>query len=417
MMKRTVTIMIAICFLVAIGIVFADYYHAIYVSQPVLNNEDQSLMEEIPSKKVNTKRSGEATVNIFGDQLIHENVLLNANINAGGLGERNDYEKGFSFVNMFKWISDVIECADLSICTQNTLVGAADSIDSLSGYPLFNAPKQLGYDLQSLGFDVVNVATNHMLDLSDCGYENSVSFWNQTGIKLVGGYATKEEMVDIKNKVLDVNGIKFGILAYTASTNGITAVHESTAIPMFTYKGSSLLSHKLKSEVSDLKKISDIVIVLVNWGIQTDDKVTDRQRETAQILVDAGADLIVGNGSTVLQPIEKLVSKDGEKQAICAYSLGNTLCTMQYMKNLLGGYLSIDFKKENESTYIESVKFTPTVIHYDRNIRNIEIVPLSEYSYDQFLQHGSNLLYGFGEYGWLLENVKEKVPIEMRRVQ
>ena len=34
----------------------------------------------------------------------------------------------------------------------------------LSSYPLFNPPQELGDDLIKLGFNVVNHATNHILD-------------------------------------------------------------------------------------------------------------------------------------------------------------------------------------------------------------------------------------------------------------
>lgn len=405
---------VLICILLTAGIVAADYYRAIFVSYETLNDkEDIVTLEEEKTESKADNKTGVATVTIFGDQLIHENVLQDANKNAGGKGARPDYEKGFSFANMYQSISYAIESADLAICTQNTLVGAADSVDMLSGYPLFNAPKQLGYDLELLGFDIVNVASNHMLDFSDRGYKKSVSFWKKTGVEVVGGYETKEEMNNLKSKIYEINGIKFGILAYTASTNGLNPIYETTPIPTFTFKGSSLLSHKLKSEVSDLKAISDFVIVLINWGIQNDDKVTARQRETGQILVDAGADLIVGNGSTVLQIIESLKSTDGKHSAICAYSLGNTLCTMQYIKNLLGGFLTIEVIKEQGRAKIQNAVFTPTFIHYDENVRNIAIIPLSEYSQEQFDLHGSNLLYGYGEYQWLFQNVRDKIPFEM----
>lgn len=39
----------------------------------------------------------------------------------------------------------------------------------LSYYPRFNSPQEVGDTLQSVGFDVVNIANNHMLDKDEAG--------------------------------------------------------------------------------------------------------------------------------------------------------------------------------------------------------------------------------------------------------
>lgn len=62
---------------------------------------------------------------------------------------------------------------------------------------------------------------------------------------------------------------------------------------------------------------ADLVIVCCHWGIEGDHFPTDYQRELGHTLIDAGADLVIGNHPHVLQGIEEYNGK------IIIYSLGN----------------------------------------------------------------------------------------------
>jgi poly-gamma-glutamate capsule biosynthesis protein CapA/YwtB (metallophosphatase superfamily) len=66
-----------------------------------------------------------------------------------------------------------------------------------------------------------------------------------------------------------------------------------------------------------------LLIAYVHWGSEYTG-ITPRQRELARQLVDAGADLIVGTGPHVVQPLEYI--SNGKKVGVpVAYSLGNFL--------------------------------------------------------------------------------------------
>ncbi len=62
---------------------------------------------------------------------------------------------------------------------------------------------------------------------------------------------------------------------------------------------------------------TNIVVVSIHWGIEYDHKPTERQRLLARRLANAGADLLIGHGPHVLQPVEWL------DKTLVAYSLGN----------------------------------------------------------------------------------------------
>ena len=81
---------------------------------------------------------------------------------------------------------------------------------------------------------------------------------------------------------------------------------------------------------------------------------------------------------------------------------------MQYIENLLGGYLRFTLAKKGGEVEIKDVIFEPTIVVYDDKIDNLHLNKLSGFSEENFLDHGSNILYGRGEYAWLAAMVKKQ---------
>jgi hypothetical protein len=65
------------------------------------------------------------------------------------------------------------------------------------------------------------------------------------------------------------------------------------------------------------KKFADYLLVHIHWGDETTGQPTAEQIKQAHQLIDAGADIVIGHHSQVLQPIEKY------KGGIIAYNLGD----------------------------------------------------------------------------------------------
>ncbi|MCD8046830.1 MAG: CapA family protein [Clostridiales bacterium] len=74
----------------------------------------------------------------------------------------------------------------------------------------------------------------------------------------------------------------------------------------------------LKEQIAALREEgADVIIACCHWGIEKDYYPNDYQQTTAHELIDAGADLVIGNHPHVLQGVEVY-----EGKVIC-YSLGN----------------------------------------------------------------------------------------------
>jgi len=347
---------------------------------------------------------------VFGDNLIHEKILRFANQNSGGDGSVESFNKGFDFKPLYSFVKSVVEEADFSICNQSSLVYASSDLSTLSGYPKFHSPKELADDLIEIGFDGINIGNNHLLDMGENGMYHSVRFWNEKDVFLFGGYESVEEKQKVESKVIRIENIKVAVLSYTATTNGLSA-GKNTPIPYFTLNRTAILKKMLSDEVSACKSISDAVIVLMNWGNQEGYEPGEIQKETAKILCEAGADVIIGTGPKVIQPIQWIESEKQNHKTLCAYSLGNFMCTMDYMENLLGGYLKFRVDKE-KICYISQISFHPIIVFYNENYSDIRVLPLEEYTEDLHILHGSNLKFGFGDLSWFEKTVRKYISKE-----
>lgn len=342
--------------------------------------------ETEPKKETPKKPSGEAekpkatpvtkTVSFaaVGDNLIHSSVYEDAKLLAAGTSET------YNFKPMYDNVKSIIQKADLAFVNQEgPIAGAALKH---SGYPLFNAPDEAGQALIDVGFDIINLANNHMLDKNEPGYLNSIKFWKDKPVTTIGGYESEADYNKIR--IVKKNDLKIAFLSYTYGTNGMVLPAKSPLyIPL-------LNKAEVDRQTKEARKLADVVIVSVHWGVEDEFTPNATQKEFADLMVKNGVDVILGQHPHVLQPIEWKDRPDGGKTLI-AYSLGNFLSTMQYSRNMVGGILTFDIKKTDfENARIENAAFIPTVTQYNRSIRGLKIYKFSEYTAELEKAHGAH---------------------------
>ena len=109
------------------------------------------------------------------------------------------------------------EAADYTTaCLETTFNGPP-----YSGYPQFCAPDALASGLKTVGFHLLSTASNHSMDTWYSGLVRTLDVLDAAGLEHVGTYRTQQERDTVK--IIDVGGIKLAMLAYTFSTNGLTA--------------------------------------------------------------------------------------------------------------------------------------------------------------------------------------------------
>lgn len=326
---------------------------------------------DVPAEKVPV-----TTVSFIacGDNLIHSSVYSDAKTLAAGT------DKEYNFLPMYDRVADVIQNADLAFVNQETPFGGTSR--PYSGYPLFNTPDQMGDDLVTLGFDIVGIANNHMLDSTSKGYERTIDYWNnKEGAMQIGGYKNKEDFENIR--VIEKNGIKIALLAYTYGTNGLKLPQGSElVIPLYD-------DETLDRQTKKARELADCVIVSIHWGVEDSFKPNTDQKRKAQLMADNGVDVIIGHHPHVLQTMTWLDRADGGK-TLCMYSLGNFLSGMMYSRNMVGGIMGFDISKAPNGVSIDNAYFIPTVCQYNKSVRGFKIYRFSEYTEELQAAHGAH---------------------------
>lgn len=330
-----------------------------------------------------------------GDNLIHPNIYMEAESRAVA-GE------GYDFTPVYAEIADIISSADISFINQETLMAGEEF--GISGYPSFNSPQKLGLDLVELGFDVINIANNHMLDKSAAGLEATVNFWNTQPVTLIGGYLNAEDSANIR--IIEKEGVKIAFLAYAHHTNGIVLPDTSQLdIPY-------IEDSRIRRELAEAEKIADFTVVSVHWGEENTSVQDEEQIRLARLMADCGADVILGHHSHTLLPIEWIENDDGTR-TLCAYSLGNLVSAMMYPENMVGGLLSFTVMSDgNGGLCVGDVSFVPTVFFYGMNHFGTHIYRLENYTDDIAAGHGTQM-YGYTTtYEKAMTYLKRAIPAE-----
>ena len=174
-----------------------------------------------------------------------------------------------------------MEKADLATINQETII--AKSYEP-SGYPLFNSPQEVGEEVKKIGFDVVNLANNHMLDKGAKGLSEAIDFWNNIGgITMTGAYKDENDMNRLE--YIEKDGIKIGLVGITRYTNGLSLPKDSALKIIYTSDEDTI-----KSKIQKAKAECDIVLVNVHWGEEYTTTPNNDQRELANKMASCRMD-------------------------------------------------------------------------------------------------------------------------------
>jgi poly-gamma-glutamate capsule biosynthesis protein CapA/YwtB (metallophosphatase superfamily) len=345
-------------------------------SAPSASESVSTVSEAASSSQLESKPVQEPvsiTILGAGDDLIHDVIYQQANRRAGG--------KGYDFAPVYARIAADIKNADISVINQETPI--AGKIAAPSGYPRFNSPTQLGDELVNLGFDVINHANNHVLDMNEKGLAATLDYWaTKPTVKVVGAYRNDADLENIR--IVEAKGIKTAHIGVTEMTNGLSLPKNSNY--RLIYASNTELIERL---IKKAKTMADVVVISVHWGTENTFTLTDKQKTLAQNMVDWGADIIFGNHPHVVQQLTVLTRKDGTKCPVI-YAFGNLVSAQQTGQNMVSGLLTVTMTKDfatNKTTYT-GMKFKPIVTHYGKGCANITIYPISEYTDALAAVHG-----------------------------
>jgi len=330
-----------------------------------------------------------------GDNIIYQAGFTDAK-------KRSDGSRTYNFLPNYENIADVISSADISFINQETLM--AGEVYGYSDYPHFNSPQSLADDLITVGFDVVSMANNHMLDMGTNGLGDTIAYYKTLSdrVMMIGGYENEEDFNT--PRIIERDGIKIAFVAFTYATNGLVLSSNSDIYVPYIDDGA------IESSIAAAKQEADLVFVSMHWGDENSFVPNGGQKHAAQLIADCGADVIIGHHPHVIQPVEWLEGREGNR-TLCIYSLGDLIAVMTRASNMLGGLVTFDIVQENDEFRIENPIFNPTVFHFGPSYYNGKIYFLSDFTPELAQTFGN--VYGItADYDDLAAIVKDTIDDE-----
>jgi poly-gamma-glutamate synthesis protein (capsule biosynthesis protein) len=213
--------------------------------------------------------------------------------------------------------------------------------------------------LTGAGFDVLSLANNHTGDFGPRAFAATLRAIDASPIHRVGAGLDDDEAW--RPVVIDVNGVRVGIVAFNAigETPRATATRSGVAEVRMQPRTGPLNRGdlmRLTSTIRDLARQVDVVIALPHWGTQYTNVAVRDQRRVAAAMVSAGADVVVGGHPHVVQGIE---FDDGQ---VVLNSLGNFVFDMDFSRQTEEGVLA---ELVFWSGALKAVRLTPYVIGKD----------------------------------------------------
>lgn len=287
------------------------------VTNPVTTTEKPEEKTTEPPTTEPDLSTPDTKIQLAGDVLLHAKPVSGAKKGDGT----------YDFKPYFSIIKDFVD-GDLSVFNMEGPVDVKGGNKKISYYPQFNSPYEILTAVKDAGFNFAVTANNHTYDQHFDGLVATRNNIKKAGLNFTGTNETQEQY-DTYN-IQEINGIKIGVIAYSALDNGMSGVipkdKRGFAMRMFTSDPTSEDMDKMIADIQGCKKAgAEFVILSLHWGVEYVDTPPKGFDKIAKKLCDGGADIIMGNHSHCVQPIEKYTAsrEDGKKETLIIYSMGN----------------------------------------------------------------------------------------------
>lgn len=191
-----------------------------------------------------------------------------------------------------------LEAADLAVANLETTVGSAGR--AVQKRFTFQIPSTRISDLRALHLSAVSLGNNHAGDFGVEGLEGTLAALDAEGLGHFG--AGLDERAAAAPWYATVKGVTVAFVAASLADPDLLPADERRP-------GIAVLprhERELAAALAEAGRRARCVIVLVHWGEEGTEVVTDEQRRWARWFVQHGADAVVGSGPHVLQPHETL---------------------------------------------------------------------------------------------------------------
>lgn len=205
-------------------------------------------------------------------------------------------------------LCEEIKRADFSVVNlEAPIIGANVPNPILKHGPNLKAPDNTLTALKYMGFDMVTLANNHILDYGEEGLNNTIYQLNKSSLKFVGAGKSLDEAK--KTIYVEVKGKRLAFINCCEHEYSIASENGAGANP--------LNPIQQYYAIIEAKSKADFVIVIVHGGIENYQLPSLRMKETYRFFIDAGADVVINHHQHCYSGYETYKGK------LIFYGLGN----------------------------------------------------------------------------------------------
>lgn len=272
--------------------------------------------------------------------IAHESVSIACcgDVNFSGTVERIAQRNGYDY--FFSGSKEIISGSTVAFCNLETAVSVRGKAKEKE-YTFRSKPVALK-SLKNAGFDVVSIANNHTLDFGYDALFDTIKNLKDNGFYFAGAGKNRREAENPAVIELE-SGRKIALFAFSdVIPPGFMAGEERAGV-------ASLKDFRRASQiVRDYRKKNpkDLILVSVHWGIELEQKPNKRQIDIAHLLIDCGADAVLGHHPHVYQSIEIYKGKP------VIYSAGNFVFSSASPKTRLTAVAVLNYS-EGLLSYVE----------------------------------------------------------------
>ena len=218
----------------------------------------------------------------------------------------------------------------------------------------FIAPKKAISGLLLAGIDIVALANNHSTNFGVKAFTDTLDILTKSNIKYVGGGVNSAEAY--QSTKMQVNGLRITFLNYNSIVGATNATTSSPGVAKFAIKPWTEIDdrddiEKIKNNIKEAKKNSDLVVVEFHWGVEYTPNPIQSQINVAHAAIDSGADLVVGTHPHVVQAFESY------KNVPIFYSLGNFIFDQEWSTETKQGVVAETYFYKKRLVSIKAIPY------------------------------------------------------------
>ena len=214
----------------------------------------------------------------------------------------------------------------------------------------FRAPPRNLAALKSAGFNILNIANNHVMDYGRKGFMDTLAALEEAELQYIGGGKDRADAERLR--VIETRGLRVGFLGFTSTFP--ESAWAGTHRPGVAYSDFA----RVGGVIRDARSRCDVLVVSFHGGTELAEEPNVIQRGFAHLAINSGADLFLGHHPHVIQPIEVYQGKP------ILYSLGNFLFSSPSAETFVTAVARVKLTADG----VASIEFLPVETNWGRPI-------------------------------------------------